>query len=173
MTPKEIADQLKNSTSRLHIQMCNAMRQGMRLYEAYIIRKYYSGRDYNADIGLNVQSGSAGLRAAWHISEKLGGTDFTVVLANSKKYGLIHEKGGVIRAKNAPYLCFPIKTTSMRVKATKRGTHTRMTTTSWVRVKEVKIPKRTNVEGDFVRIGKPMILEQMNQIIRKALNTKG
>lgn len=49
--------------------------------------------------------------------------DFTVIIGSALKYARIHNLGGVIRAKTAPYLHFKVDG-------------------HWVKVKEVTIPKR-------------------------------
>jgi len=71
---------------------------------------------------LNVRGGD--LRASIGSEIKTPGLGGTVVVGAATKYAAIHEFGGVIRAKNKPYLMFQ----------TRDG--------AWHKVKEVRIPAR-------------------------------
>jgi len=55
----------------------------------------------------------------------------TILCGTNVIYAAIHQFGGIIRPKHSEYLCFPI------IRRMKRGK-----TKNWVKVKEVKMPKR-------------------------------
>lgn len=64
-----------------------------------------------------------------------------------KRYALIHEVGGKIRAKNAPYLIFKIKG-------------------QWVQVKEVTIRAKHYFQKGVERTRKEVNLERLSKLIR-------
>jgi phage gpG-like protein len=76
-------------------------------------------------------------------------------------YGAIHEFGGTIKAKNKPYLCFQV------VGAQSVATH-RATQMSWVRVKEVTIPKRPYLKPALDKV-EPRIPEIVSAQLLKLL----
>lgn len=64
-------------------------------------------------------------------------------IGSNLKYARIHNRGGVIKAKNAPYLQFKVGQVASRLVG-KRGQRLKRATKvqGWVRVKQVTIPKR-------------------------------
>lgn len=89
---------------------------------------------------LHVRSGR--LRSSiTHRLERIGG-DLAARVGTKLIYARIHEFGGIIRAKNHPFLVFPIRgvqTVGVRGQQLKRPRHV---IEQWVRVKQVTIPKR-------------------------------
>ena len=100
--------------------------------------------------------GSGRLRASITISKPTKeGDDYITRIGTNLIYARIHEYGGIIRAKNKPFLCFQVPTGS--VIFSKRGGMLKRPRTmwQWVRVKEVTIPARP-----FIR---PAIEERENR----------
>ncbi len=96
------------------------------------------------------------------------GDEQRAVVGTRLVYARIHEYGGIIRAKRAPYLVFPIKgirTTGASGALLKRP---RLETTGWVRVKQVTIPKRSYLRISLVEKHQE-ILETVNAEIKKAI----
>lgn len=71
---------------------------------------------------LNVRTGTLRRSIGREISQS--GNKIDGFVGSNLKYAAIHEFGGIIRAKNKPYLMFPING-------------------GWVRTKQVKIPERS------------------------------
>ena len=159
---EDAANKLRALQARIQSVGTRAMHKGMDIFLGQCIRKYYAGRP-----GLNAPTGT--LWRGWHISSWMGGDDSIVKLANSQKYARIHEYGGTIKAKNGGWLVFPISNVSYRVKPTKRGTHSRVVSTQWVKVRSVTIPKRTDVLGEYGRTGYNIIKSQVETALQNIL----
>lgn len=160
--------ELNTRKSELNRTAVQAISRGMSYFLGIVQKKYYSGRP-----GLNAPTGT--LRRAWYMRTLVsgkGGFDTSVRLSNSMPYAHIHETGGKIKAKNGGYLCFPVKNISYRIKTMKSGKHAKKTTTSWVKVKEVDIPKRTDVIGEFGRTGIAIISREVSRSVNKVLKLR-
>jgi len=96
---------------------------------------------------LNVRTGH--LRRSIKVTIKREGSEIVGAIGSNVKYAAIHEYGGVIKAKNAPYLHFK----------TSKG--------NWVRVKQVTIPKRPFI-APFLKSGARTIERNINEEIAKA-----
>lgn len=83
------------------------------------------------------------------------GDELQAVVGTRLVYARIHEYGGIIRAKRAPYLVFPI---------------TRLGATSWVRVKQVTMPKRSYLRPALVEKRRE-IIEAVAGELQKAIET--
>ena len=77
--------------------MQKGMVDGMRDFEGHIIETQMSEHSENS---LGVGIGAPHLRSSWHITPHEEGKDsFNVSLANSTRYGKIHQTGGTIHSK--------------------------------------------------------------------------
>jgi hypothetical protein len=128
--------------------MTKAMQTSGHEFIAYIQQKEYSGRP-----GLNVQTGA--LRSGWRQQTKGTGLDIVTIVTpgpTSKKYARIHDKSregdGIIRPKGKPL---------------KKA----VTEFSWVRTKQVFIPIRTDVVGDFTGKGRNIFLSNINAALKR------
>ena len=86
---------LRNKSKKLLLESYLGITEGMRLYEGYIIKKYYSGRK-SPMLGLNRQSGT--LARSWFITE----TGTTIKLSSTSRYGIYHDKSRPDLAKRMP-----------------------------------------------------------------------
>lgn len=110
------------------------------LSKAALLLENHIKRDKLSGTVLHVRSGR--LRGSITHEVSRVGDDLIARIGTKLVYARIHEFGGIIRAKNHPYLVFPIRgvqTTGARGQLLKRPRHTIET---WVRVKQVTIPKR-------------------------------
>lgn len=145
-------------TTRLFAQLPERVREvGIRkgLLKAAILLESHIKLTKLSGNPLHARSGRLRSSLAHRIDGR--GDEQRAVVGTKLIYARIHEYGGIIRAKRAPYLVFPIKgirTVGARGALLKRP---RLETTGWVRVKQVTIPKRS-----YLRTG---LAEKREEII--------
>jgi hypothetical protein len=164
---EEFAKELSSRKSELNTIATGAMRKGMLYFKGQIEKDFYSGRK-SSNLGLNRHT--SGLVRGWHISSTMtgrGGLNTSVKLSNSEKYGLIHEKGGTIKPINGKFLTFKIKNPHIAKSGKTRGFDEQ-----WVRVKSVKIPKRTYVEESWYTSGFDIVKKTVRSEINKVLKIR-
>jgi hypothetical protein len=163
----KVLESFRKRRERFTQDMTKAMQTSGHEFIAYIQQKEYSGRP-----GLNVQTGA--LRSGWREKTKGTGLDIVTTVTpgpTSKKYARIHDKSregdGIIRPKTKQYLWFKVqsgtRTTSKRGKPLKKA----VTEFSWVRTKQVFIPIRTDVVGDFTGKGRNIFLSNINAALKR------
>jgi hypothetical protein len=138
-----------------------------------IVREQLSGRRGNK--GLNRTTGNAS-RALNIKTEKLVDdvvqTLFLSKTNPAKDYLPMHDasrKGdGIIKAKSKPYLHFPIKGVRTHGKGGKRLKRARKETQGWVKVKQVKIPVRTNIIETYMKKTRPKLYSAFRDAAREA-----
>jgi hypothetical protein len=140
----------------------------MRDFEAKVVREQISGRP-----GLINRHGTTGLAGSFSTKLKSAGSGFwTIAMSTAKKYTRIHQFGGVIKPVRAKFLTFKIHTSNrifskagVRLKKSPREF-------SWVRVKQVTIPKRLRIIEDFYASGANMIRAEVTKLLREYTSVK-
>ena len=135
---------------KLDFEMKAALKQGLNLgmmrFMGHIQLQQMTGRK-SPGFGLNVRTGH--LRGSWYtkiINDS--GNEYGVILSTRSKYAAIHQFGGIVKAKNKPFLHFKIG----------KG---------WVRTKSVTIPKRLYIYEAFKQEGMTTLRRAMFQSIGK------
>ena len=116
---------------------------------------------------LNVQSGL--LSGSFKISPKATPRSLTATLGSPVKYAAIHEFGGIIKAKNKPYLVFKIHT-SNRIASKRGGKRLKKAKAgfTWVKVKQVKI-KAKHYFRDAVNAKRGEVEKEFENAVRKSV----
>ena len=100
---KELIEKLGKATAQETIEP--ALFRGAAHLADWSVRNRLSGR-ISQFVGLNRQSGR--LANSITVSRSIDRNALTFFIGTNVKYARIHEFGGIIRAKNAPYLAFKI-----------------------------------------------------------------
>ena len=137
---KELASRLE----RINGQVITALRMGI---EKSLIELENEARNKLSGRVLNVQTGTLRRSIGREINQS--GNSIIGSVGSDLKYAAIHEFGGVIKAKNAPYLTFPIDG-------------------GWARVKQVTIPERSYLRSTLEE-KEPMILNIVQREIEKLI----
>jgi phage gpG-like protein len=88
-------------------------------------------------------------------------------IGSNLPYARIHEYGGIIRAKNAPYLCFPIGGSALTPGG--KRSYAKGAKGEWVRIKQVTIPARHYLSIPWNR-DRAKMLETLAQAFRDSVN---
>lgn len=166
----KVLEFFRNRREKFNEDMTNAMRRSGREFIGYIQQKEYSGRP-----GLEVQSDA--LRGGWQETTSGSGGDIATTItpgSTSKRYARAHDKSrtfdGWIRPKVKEYLCFKVHaSTRIFSKAGKRLKRS-VREFSWVKVKQVFLPVRTDVVGDFAGRGREIFTANINTALGRWAN---
>ena len=123
---KEVAEKLKQAAEKSAIAMRKGLKRSAIIIEGEAKRIVYDGHPDH------LKGGKGRLRGS--ITHQVDESGLTAKIGSNVIYARIHEFGGVIKAKNAPYLMF-------------KGED------GWVRVKEVTIPARPYLKPAFEEKG--------------------
>lgn len=128
----------------------NAIKAGAEMVRTEAVTQHLSGPKMGRGVGskknATLQPDTGGLRTSVNTRVKRSGGRIQGVIGTNKKYAAIHEHGGTIRAKSAPYLHF------------KAGGQ-------WVKTKEVTIPARPFLRPSLEKKRKKVL----NLILRKLM----
>lgn len=139
----EIIKSFKKKGKDIIPALQRGLKDGMEDFSGKIQKEQMTGRP-----GLKTQTGT--LKRSWFTQGSGSGLDYAVKLVTRSKYAAIHQFGGIIKAKNKPYLKFQIGG-------------------KWFQKKQITIPKRLHIYEEFKESGAKIIVEAMQNRLKRAL----